>query len=160
MERSIFIKLTRLRNAIRHSPLTKEQIDQILDETIDTLNQSFNSSESSESSENKEAARIEQILKESNSFWEWDRVKQYVSIITTILLYFNVGNTTLITLVALSPSLTDIVKIMIKKPFSYDTYLKLTSTIISILGKSKVFGIPMLKIKKEGRRSRRKNKQK
>ena len=44
---------------------------------------------------------------------------------------------------------------MIKKPFSYDMYLKLTSVIISILGKSKVFGIPMLKIKKEGRRSRR-----
>ena len=151
MERHTFInKLTRIRNAIRQSNLSKEQIDLILDETVNKLIHPF--------SEHGEAARIEEILKESNPFWEWDRVKQYVSIITTILLYLNIGNTPLITLVALSPSLTDMVKIMIKKPFSYDTYLKLTSTIMSILGKSKVFGIPMLKIKKEGRRSRRKNK--
>lgn len=151
MEQSTFKKLTRLRNAIRHSPLPVEQIDRILDETADTLNPI---------SENEEAARIELILKESNPFWTWDSVKQYVSIITTILLYLDIGNATIITTVALSPALMDVVTIMRKKPFSYDTYLKLTSTIIAILGKSKVFGIPMLKIKKEGRRSKRKNKQK
>ena len=81
-----------------------------------------------------------------------------MTIITTILLYLDIGNASLITTVALSPVLIELVKVMIKKPFSYDTYLKLTSTIMAILGKSKVFGIPMLKIKKEGRRSRRKNK--
>jgi hypothetical protein len=150
MERHTFIKLTRIRNAIRHSNLSKEQIDLILDETVNKLIQPF--------SEQGEAARIEEILKESNPFWTWDRVKQYVTIITTILLYLDIGNASLITTVALSPILIELVKVMIKKPFSYDTYLKLTSTIMAILGKSKVFGIPMLKIKKEGRRSRRKNK--
>jgi hypothetical protein len=143
-------KLTRIRNAIRHSTLPKEQIDLILDETVNKLIHPF--------SEQGEAARIEEILKESNPFWTWDRVKQYVTIITTILLYLDIGNASLITTVALSPVLIELVKVMIKKPFSYDTYLKLTSTIMVILGKSKVFGIPMLKIKKEGRRSRRKNK--
>ena len=151
MERHTFItKLIRIRNAIRQSNLSKEQIDLILDETVNKLIHPF--------SEQGEATRIEEILKESNPFWTWDRVKQYVTIITTILLYLDIGNASLITTVALSPVLIELVKVMIKKPFSYDTYLKLTSTIMAILGKSKVFGIPMLKIKKEGRRSRRKNK--
>lgn len=150
MERHTYIiKLARIRNAIRQSTLPKEQIDQILNETVDKLLNPF--------SENGQAVRIEQIIKESNPFWTWDSVKQYVSIITTILLYLDIGNAALITSIALSPALIDMVKIMIKKPFSYDMYLKLSSTIIAILGKSKVFGIPMVKIKKEGRRSRRLN---
>ena len=76
MERHTFItKLTRIRNAIRQSNLSKEQIDLILDETVNKLIQPF--------SEQGEAARIEEILKESNPFWTWDRLKQYVTIITT-----------------------------------------------------------------------------
>ena len=66
MERHTFInKLTRIRNVIRQSNLSKEQIDLILDETVNKLI-------------NGEAARIEQIIKESNPFWTWDSVKQYL----------------------------------------------------------------------------------
>lgn len=148
MERSNFIhKLTQIRNALRQSKLSKKECDLILDETVDKLLNPF--------SENGQAMRIEKIIKESNPFWTWESVKQYVSIITTILLYLEIGNATLITIIVLSPVLIDMVKIIIKKPFSYDMYLKLTSTIIAILGKSKMFGIPMIKIKKEGRRSKR-----
>lgn len=140
-------KLNRIRHALRHTTLSKEQCDVILDETVDKLLNPF--------SENGEAQRIEKILKESNPFWTWDSVKQYVSIITTILLYLQLGDPYVITIIALSPALTDLVKIMVKKPFSYETYIKLASTVIFILGKSKVLGIPMLKIKKEGRKSKR-----
>ncbi len=147
MERTTYInKLTRIRNALRQSNLSKEQCDMILDETVDKLLNPFY--------ENGEAKRIEQIMKDSNPFWKWDSVKQYISIITTILLYLKIGNVAIITVIALSPALTDLVKMMVKKPFSYDIYLKLATTIISILGKSSVFGIPMIKIKSEGRRKK------
>ena len=147
MERTTYInKLTRIRNALRQSTLSKEQCDTILDETVDKLLNPFY--------EKGEAERIEKIMKDSNPFWKWDSVKQYISIITTILLYLKIGNVAIITVIALSPALTDLVKMMVKKPFSYDIYLKLATTIISILGKSSVFGIPMIKIKSEGRRKK------
>lgn len=140
-----------LLDSIRESTLSSVEVSQIIREATDKLTLKRHVPPPS-------VSFIQDFFESKNKIWTWDNTKNYLSIIISLLIFFDCFNTRLLTIISVAPNILEAVVKVSKHP-TYDNVIRYITAIVTVIAKSKT----IYKIKKEGRslrKSKRKSKRK